>query len=117
MQYDKKRITSTVILFLFLGLVLFVTIPFLPLSWTALKESAEESGQGWAAVFGALAIVICFIFYIGALVASGICLPFAIANRKSTLKPVRILSYVLDGAFGAVILMIIIKMILLLLGV
>ena len=117
MNYDKKRIASTVILFIFLIISIVIVIPFLPLSWETIKQSAEEQNNGWVAIFGAFAIIFCFLFYGVALLISGICLPFAIKNRHSTLKAIRIISYVQDGLFSLVLLTCLLKMILLLLGV
>ena len=119
MKYDKKRITSTVILGIFLLSALFAVIVFLPLSWTALKGSAEEGSKEEAAavIFGSLIIVLAMLAYIISGVLSAICLPFAIANRKSTLKAVRIISYVYDGLFGALIITSIVKLVLYMLGI
>ena len=126
--YDKKRIVSTVIIGIFVLLALFVALSCAPLTWAALKEAAEQqkeqgSGAEQVAVVGALALVLALgmalaiVAYFGVIITCGICLPFAIMNRRSTLKPVRIISYVYDGLIGALLLLSIIKLILIFAGV
>ena len=128
-QYDKKRITSTVIIGVILTICLVFTIILLPISWSALEAAIEESKSsqtspgGEAAATGALAlaaaigVVLVVIIEIAILIANGICLPFAIKNRRSTLKPIRIISYVYDGLIGAMMLTATVKIILLFAGV
>ena len=128
-EYDKKRITSTVIIGIILSICLALTIILLPISWSAIQQAieeskaAQESAAGQAASAGALAIVaavgvvLVVLVEIGILIANGICLPFAIKNRRSTLKPIRIISYVYDGLIGAMMLTATIKIILFIAGV
>ena len=125
-NYDKKRIVSTVILGIFLLAALYFTIVFLPVTWTSLEEGAkveEESAAGQIVAAGAiglamaLGMVLVIIFEIGILIVSSICLPFAIRNRHSTLKAIRIISYVYDGLFALMIVTSIVKLILAFIGV
>ena len=128
-QYDKKRITSTIIIGVIISICLALTIVLLPISWHAIQEAIEESknsqssAAGQAASAGALAlvaavgVVLIVLLEIGILIANGICLPFAIKNRRSTLKPIRIISFIYDGLIGAMMLTATIKIILLFAGV
>ena len=128
-HFDKPRITSTVIIGIFLLIGMFLAIVLAGTSWAAVKEAADAAkesqedaaGQvvGGAAVAfaGALGIVLVFIVYIGVTIDMAILLPFSIKNRKSKLKPIRIISYVFDGLIGATLLLSIIKMILFIAGV
>ena len=130
-KYDKKRIVSTVILFIFLAVGLFFAITFLPIGWKMINEAVESAknsnqdssataqviGGGAIALVAAIGIVLVFMVFIGILIVSPICLIFSIKNRKSTLKPVRIISYVQDGLFSSLIVISIVKIILLLCGI
>ena len=123
-QKPKKRIVSTVILGLILIVGIYFTILLLPVTWAAIKEASENADTGNSVVAGtavafalSLGIVLAFIVYIGVLVIGIPCLLFSIRNRKSSLKPIRIISYVYDGLYGAILLISIVKMILLLIGV
>ena len=128
-HYDKPRIPSTIIISIFLLLGMFFALLFVGTSWAAVKEAADAAAEsqedaagqvvGGAAVAfaGAIGMVLVIIVYFGVVIDMGIILPFAIKNRKSTLKPVRIISYVLDGLIGATLLLSIIKIILFFAGV
>ena len=129
-EYDKPRIVSTVIIFLFLGLSIFFTAIVYPLTWSAIKAAVDEAGSSNSdsaagavtaasavAFLGAFAIVFVFIVDIGVIITNLILLPFAIKNRKSTLKPVRIISYVQDGLIGLTLIAAILKIVLLIVGV
>ena len=128
-EYDKKRITSTVIVGIVLILALALTISLLPVTWAAINQVIEESksssssGAGQAAEAGAMALVAALgvvfvvILEFAILIANGICLPFAIKNRRSTLKPIRIISYVYDGLIGAMMITATVKIILLFAGI
>ena len=128
-HYDKPRITSTVIIGIFLAIAMFFALLLVGVSWTAVKEAADaakESGEdaasqvaGGAAVafVGAIGVVLVMIVYIGVVIDTAIILPFSIKNRKSTLKPIRIISYVFDGLIGATLVLSIIKIILFIAGV
>ena len=128
-NYDKPRIVSTVILGIFLVACLFLSITLIPVTWAAVKaatESAADSADspegavvgGSVAAFAlALGMVLVIIVYIGTFITSAICLPFAVKNRKSTLFPIRIISYIYDGLFAAVLILSVVKLILAFAGV
>ena len=123
MNYDKKRITSTIILGIFITLALIIIISFLGFNQAyideameQMKESNEDAGAQIAGGFAlalvlAIGLALVFIAYIACFIDLCICLPFCLANRKSTLKPIRIISYVYDGLCGAGLLITIIKLI------
>lgn len=117
--FDKPRITSTVIISIFVLITLVPTIYLLPLSWAAIKAAADAAEKGGAAVVfaGAIVIIMAMIAEAAIIVANAICLPFSIANRKSTIPSVRILSYVIDGVSGALLITAIIKLILFICGI
>lgn len=115
MNYDKPRIASTVVIGIFLLVGIIFAVIFAPITWKAIQEaidssssSSDPAGQAAGgfvlAIFGGLAVVLVGIVYGAILISSGICLIFAIKNRFSTLKPVRIISYVYDGLAGLLIL-------------
>ena len=118
--YDKPRITSTIVISIFFLATAAFTVPSLfSFSWKALNEATESgtAGDVFVAFFAAFGIVL-YLIYLGAVIVEcAILLPLSISNRKSTLKPVRIISYVLDVLIGALILASIIKIILLASGV
>ena len=128
-QFDKPRITSTIIIGVFLAIAMFFAFMFVGVSWAAVKEAADAAAEsqedaagqvvGGAAVAfaGAIGIVLVMIVYFGVVIDTAIILPFSIKNRKSTLKPIRIISYVFDGLIGATLLLSIIKIILFFAGV
>ena len=128
-NYDKPRIASTSIIGIVISLTLIFTITLLPVSWSALQEAVEQSkssqsdpaGQaasaGAMALVAAIGVVLVVLLEIGILIANGICLPFAIKNRRSTLKAIRIISYVYDGLIGAQMLCATVKIILFFAGV
>lgn len=127
--YDKPRIVSTVILGLFLAVCLVLGIILIPTSWAAVKEAADAAkdsadtpegavvGGSVTAFALSLGMILVILVYIGITIVSLICLPFAVKNRKSTLYPIRIVSYVYDGLFVAVLLLSIVKLILAFAGV
>ena len=128
-HYDKPRITSTIIIAIFLTIAMIIALLLVEVSWTAVKEAADAAkenaddaaGQvvGGAAVAfaGAIGVILVIIIYIGVVIDTAILLPFSIKNRKSTLKPIRIISYVFDGLIGATLLLSIVKLILFFAGV
>ena len=113
--YDKPRITSTIVISIFFLATAAFTVPSLfAFSWKALNEATESgtAGDVFVAFFAAFGIVL-YLIYLGAVIVEcAILLPFSISNRKSTLKPVRIVSYVLDGLIIAMFVISIIKIIL-----
>ena len=124
-QYDKPRIASTIIIGIFTTLCLIATIIILPFDWSTVKEAVDNTAEssdsaagavvgGFAvALFGVLGIALVFIVAVANAINSSICLPFAIKNKKSTLKPIRIISYVYDGIIGSLLLVNVIKIIIL----
>ena len=118
--YDKPRITSTIIISIFFILTAIITVTSMfSLSWKALNEatSGGTAGDVVVAFFAAFGMVL-YLLFLGAIVVEcAILLPFSIANRKSIHKPVRIISYVLDGLISALIIGAIIKIILLVIGI
>ena len=110
MQYDKKRLFSTVLLGLFLLSCIIVAASFAPLTLESLKSEEGGAGEAIGAAFGGMMmIIVVFMAYGAVVIASAICLPFAISNRRSTLKAVRIISYAYDGLFAVLILFSIVK--------
>ena len=113
--YDKPRITSTIVISIFFLATAAFTVPSLfAFSWKALNEATESgtAGDVFVAIFAAFGIVL-YLIYLGAVIVEcAILLPLSISNRKSTLKPVRIVSYVLDGLIIAMFVISIIKIIL-----
>ena len=82
------------------------------MSLTLSSLQAEDAAEAIGLVFAAMImIVIVFMAYGAIILASAICLPFAIRNRRSTLKAVRIISYVYDAAFALLIILSIVKLI------
>ena len=94
--YDKKRITSTVILGIFLVISILIALIFISLTWAdidAAMESAKQETQddpaGQMVVGGAIALSlgIVIVLAIGAygllLINDTIFLIFSIKNRKS----------------------------------
>ena len=101
--YDKPRITSTVIISAFL--LVTINLGLIPL---CLFYLGVDFGFGTVFI-----IIIYYLYFFGAVIAECIVMfPFSILNRKSTLKPVRIVSYVLDGLIIAMFVISIIKIIL-----
>ena len=123
--FDKPRIASTVVIGVFMTIALILTLIILPFSWAdveaAVDNTAENSDSAAGAVvggfavalFGVLGIALVFIVAVANAINSSICLPFAIKNKKSTLKPIRIISYVYDGIIGSLLLVNVIKIIIL----
>ena len=115
---------------LLLALSLFFAFIVYPITWAAIKAAADNAadssdgsaagaivGASAVAFLGAFAVVFVFIIEIGVIIANVILLPFAIKNRKSTLKPVRIISYVQDGLIAVALIGAILKIILMIAGV
>jgi len=130
MKYDKPRIASTIILGIFLVVILTITLSLLPVSWAQINqavESAKENnsdsaaGQviGGAAAAFVLSIGLVLVIMIDAAIflISGVGFIFSFRNRLSTLKPIRIISYIYDGLFAAVGVTALVKFILLMCGI
>ena len=124
-EYDKPRIASTIVLGILLTIFLVFTFLLIGTSWAQLSAAIEESESnadsagGQVAVafvlalFGALAMVLVIVVYVLLLIGNGICLIFTLKNRQSTLKPVRIISYVYDGLIGVMMIVAIVKIVML----
>ena len=116
--YDKPRITSTVIIGVFMLISVLVIASVYPLSWSAINDAKNNNaGDVIIAIVAAMGIVLVIALLFITMIVDALLLLFSIFNRKSTLKPVRIISYVYDGILGAAILASIIKVILLFCGV
>lgn len=116
MNQDKPRITSTVILSLFL--IVNALMASLLFSLTINNIEAQSAGEAFALAF--IAVIggaFLFIAFGGIIISSAICLIFTIFNRHSTIKAIRIISYVYDGLFGAIIALSVIKIILMVTGI
>ena len=116
MKYDKPRLTSTIILGIFLTILLGLGLLWMFLfNWHDLK--ANSAGEAVGEIFFAILFV---PFYFIAIVVNGIlaaiCLIFTIKNRKSTVKAIRILSYVMDAVVAVIIALSVIKISLLIVG-
>lgn len=120
----KKRITSTIILSIILCFLLVFVLNNLTLNLHKSFESMqpdtsiEEYGEMSMLIvaLGGLGMIVANIVFLAsfanAAIAAGICLIFSIKNRKSTLKAIRIINYVLDGGFAFIILASVTKIIL-----
>ncbi len=118
MNRDKPRITSTVIISIFLLINIILTCSLFMIGFKSIKaEEGQEAGIIFVALFAGVGIVFVLLIYAAIVVSSGVCLAFSVANRKSTLKPVRIISYCYDGLLAAVIVTSIIKIILTAIGI
>ena len=124
----KKRIVSTVILSILLFFAVMTAISFVTINASMINEAAQSAADntepggkaiaaGMVGLVASIGIVMVMIIYGLLVIESGICLIFTIRNRKSILLPVRIISYVLDAGFGAVLGLSIVKIILLVAGV
>ena len=124
-EYDKPRIASTIVLGIFLTIFLIVSLLLLPVTWSAINEAIEESQNNSdnaagavaasfvIAIFLGLGVALAIVAYAVILLGAGLCLIFTIKNRKSTLLPIRIISFVYDGLAGAIIVLAIVKILLL----
>lgn len=109
----KKRITSTVILSIIIIICLVAFIALLPVNIQDVLNSAndgsgdasEQVAKGFALAFVAIILVVIILpVYILEILINGICLIFTIKNRKSPIKAVRIINYVLDGLCASMII-------------
>ena len=112
MNYDKPRLMSTIIL----GILLIPSLAFSIILAPVTVHALTAEG-GWAIIGAVFGLVLIIMLEIALTVVNALGLLFSVLNRKSTLKPVRIVSYVMDGLFGAMTLLAIIKIILLAVGV
>ncbi len=117
-EFDKPRITSTIIIGIFMVVTIILIGTLYPVSWKALTDAVNgESGAVFIAFFGALAIVLVMGLIIVSAVVQIILLLFSIANKKSTIKGIRITSFVFDGLLSASIIAAVVKIILLACGI
>ena len=127
-NYDKPRITSTVLLGIFLTIFLIFVCSTISINWADVQQEANQAaeqteGAGAVAAAGAVALVLALgiIFLIGAYIVIFLlcipCLIFSIKNRHSSLKPIRIISYVYDGVYIALMLAMLIRSVLLFNGI
>ena len=119
--YDKPRKASSIVISIFITIAFVLTMIILPFDWNDVKDAVDNTAEGAdsaagaiaggfvIALFGALAIVLVIVVAVANAINAAICLPFAIKNRRSTLKGIRIYSYVLDGVVGLVLLINLIK--------
>ena len=100
----KSRIPSTVIISVIVLMNFFFLDLITPLDIGTLTEPSLDSiaNMGMFSMVGLLIVSGMVLFFIGWLLAisltHAICLIFTIKNRKSPLKAVRIINYVLDVA-------------------
>ena len=117
-EFDKPRITSTIIIGIFMAATIILIGTLYPVSWKALTDAVNgEAGAVFIAFFGALAIVLVMGLIIVSAVVQIILLLFSIANRKSTIKGIIITSFVFDGLLSASIIAAVVKVILLACGI
>ena len=129
MKYDKPRIASTIIIGIFLTASMFFTILFYGVFWSSINVSTESGSEAEASVVGQIVaagaaafaigflIILIILLYAIIVAANGVLFLFSFKNRNSTLKPVRIISYVMDGLIVATSLAAVIKLILFIVGV
>ena len=121
-EVTKKntKLFSTIILLIFLVLSILVLCLVLSFDFHAMAEQAKaQSDNTTEQVVGGLAIglglgilfALMLFVSIALVVVDLLCLFKAINNRKSDVKWIRILSYVLDGSFSLIIILTIIRFI------
>ena len=116
--YDKPRITSTIIIGIFMTITIVIIGLLYPVSWKAINEAGSGNvGDVFVVFFAALGIVLIIFVLAFTLIPSILCLIFSIKNRHSTVKAVRIISYVYDGLISAAIVAAVLKAVLLLCGI
>lgn len=123
-ENKNKCIFSTVIIGILLIISIYFTIVLIPIDigrmLHGMAESSQEAGSSSGtvavafagAIVGAVAVVLLHGIAISLVVVSGISLIFTIKNRRSYLKPIRIINYIYDGLLGSIIVIAIIKIIL-----
>ena len=121
-EVTKKntKLFSTIVLLIFLALSILVLCLVLSFDFHAMAEQAKaQSDNTTEQVVGGLAIglglgilfALMLFVSIALVVVDLLCLFKAINNRKSDVKWIRILSFVLDGSFSLIILLTIIRFI------
>ena len=113
----KTKLASTIILFIFLILSIIAFMPVLQFNLkdiiANINDSSTEAAAAGLAVglAAAILLVVLIALAIAIIIVDLICLLKSINNRKSSVKWIRITSYVFDGAFSLLILGTIIKII------
>ena len=116
----NTKLFSTIVLLIFLTLSVLVLCLVLSFDFHAMAEQAKaQSDNTTEQVVGGLAIglglgilfALMLFVSIALVVVDLLCLFKAINNRKSDVKWIRILSYVLDGSFSLIIILTIIRFI------
>ena len=121
-EVTKKntKLFSTIVLLIFLALSILVLCLVLSFDFHAMAEQAKaQSDNTTEQVVGGLAIglglgilfALMLFVSIALVVVDLLCLFKAINNRKSDVKWIRILSFVLDGSFSLIIILTIIRFI------
>ena len=126
MENTKKkveRLPSTIVIGILLGVALLllstaylINVQEVIREQNANQDSTLGEGIGVALIVVMLVIAI-FVTSISSFLIAGISLPFSIRNRKATITPIRVLSFVYDGVSGVIILFAILRIVLLYLGV
>ena len=121
---EKKntKLASTIILLIFLAISLIFFILIMSFDFKAVIDSTTESVKensdsaearvagGFAVALGAsIVLVLMLAISFVLVIVDLICLIKAINNRKSSVKWIKIMSYVLEGSFGLIILLTIIR--------
>ena len=118
-----QRLPSTIVIGILLGVALLllslaylINVQEVIIEQNANQDSTLGEGIGVALIVVMLIIAI-FMTSISSFLIAGISLPFSIRNRKATITPIRVLSFVYDGVSGVIILFAILRIVLLYLGV
>ena len=126
MENTKKkveRLPSTIVIGILLGVaLLLLSIAYLINVQEVIREQNANQdstlGEGiGVALIVVMLIIVVFVTSISSFLIAGISLPFSIRNRKATITPIRVLSFVYDGVSGVIILFAILRIVLLYLGV
>ena len=126
MENTKKkveRLPSTIVIGILLGvaLLLLSTAYLINVQEVIREQNANQDstlGEGiGVALIVVMLIIVVFVTSIASFLIAGISLPFSIRNRKATITPIRVLSFVYDGVSGVIILFAILRIVLLYLGV
>lgn len=129
MKYDKPRIASTIIIGIILTACIFFTVLFYGVFWSTVTTTAESGSEAETSVAGQIVaagavafamgflIILIILLYAAIVAVNGVLFLFSFKNRNSTLKPVRIISYVMDGLIVSTSLAAVVKLILFIVGV
>lgn len=118
-----ERLPSTIVIGILLGLaLLLLSIAYLINVQEVIREQNANQdstlGEGiGVALIVVMLIIAIFVTSISSFLIAGISLPFSIRNRKATITPIRVFSFVYDGVSGVIILFAILRIVLLYLGV